>query len=168
MALILRAFSIQESLDFSMSGSTRKVREILVLPHTHHDVGYTDTPSESEMLHLEALSTGINLSLEDAKPGHAQMKWTVEVSRPLLRLLDSDPRAIERVLKANQKGRLAITGGYLNMTQLVGHGGYDRMLSWLDMESQIFSWHSIQIMAALQLHNHQSFGGKAQTLQKSW
>lgn len=132
MALILRAFSIQESLDFSMSDSTRKVREILVLPHTHHDVGYTDTPSESEMLHLEALSTGINLSLEDAKPGHAQMKWTVEVSRPLLRLLDSDPRAIERVLKANQKGRLAITGGYLNMTQLVGHGGYDRMLSHIN------------------------------------
>lgn len=115
-----------------MATSARKVREILVLPHTHHDVGYTDTPSQSEMLHVAALSAGIELCLEDAKPGTAQMKWTVEVSRPLLRLLDSDPTAIERVRKANQKGRLAVTGGYLNMTQLVGHGGYDRMLDHVD------------------------------------
>lgn len=111
-----------------MSKSPKVVREILVLPHTHHDVGYTDTPAESEVLHLEALSTGIDLALQDAALGHAQMKWTVEVSRPLIRLLASDETALERVRQANQKGRLSITGGYLNMTQLVGHGGYDRML----------------------------------------
>lgn len=108
------------------------VREILVLPHTHHDVGYTDTPEQSELLHLEALSTGIELALEEAAPGQAQMKWTVEVSRPLLKMLDADPSAAERVLKANQSGRLAVTAGYLNMTQLVGHGGYDRMLSHVE------------------------------------
>lgn len=111
-----------------MANSTKLVREILVLPHTHHDVGYTDTPAESESLHLEALSTGIDLALETAAPGKAQMKWTVEVSRPLIRLLASDSTALERVQKANDLGRLAITGGYLNMTQLVGHDGYDRML----------------------------------------
>jgi hypothetical protein len=111
---------------------TRSIREILVLPHTHHDVGYTDTPAQSEHLHREALSVGIDLALEDAGQGRAQMKWTVEVSRPLLRLLDCDPSAIHRIREAQGLGRLAVTAGYLNMTQLVGHGGYDRMLDHVE------------------------------------
>lgn len=115
-----------------MSTSARAVREILVLPHTHHDVGYTDTPAQSEQLHLEALIAGLDLATHDAPAGRAQMKWTVEVSRPLLRLLATDPSAIDRVALANSRGRLAVTGGYLNMTQLVGHGGYDRMLDHVD------------------------------------
>lgn len=115
-----------------MSTDPRSIGEILVLPHTHHDVGYTDSPIQAQQLHVEALSVGVDLALEDAGPNRAQMKWTVEVSRPLLQLLADDPTATDRVVRAHRKGRLAVTAGYLNMTQLVGHGGYDRMLGRVD------------------------------------
>lgn len=77
---------------------------------------------------MAALSAGIDLALEDTAPDQAQMKWTIEVSRPLLQLLADDPSAIDRIRSAHARGRLAVTAGYLNMTQLVSHGGYDRML----------------------------------------
>lgn len=103
-----------------------QIQEILVLPHTHHDIGYTDLPASAERLHVESIRRAVAM-LEDPVIGR-DFAWTVEVTRPLERVLGEDPALADAVARAHQRGRLAVGGGYLHMTQLVGHGGYDRLL----------------------------------------
>ena len=106
--------------------SDGNVREILVVPHTHHDVGYTDTPRIAEQLHRVSLERA--LALVEAPTGNerSRFRWTVEVARPLDRWLAAEPATAARVVAAVRGGNLAVCGGYLNMTQLVDDGGYDR------------------------------------------
>lgn len=99
------------------------VREILVVPHTHHDVGYTHTPRFCLEAHEAAVGEAVRLceaALEDESP--TSFRWTLELSRPVVEFLrhatTDDVDRLRRVVAAD---RLAVTAGYLHMTQLVGH-----------------------------------------------
>ncbi|MBA2469190.1 MAG: hypothetical protein H0V37_07270 [Chloroflexia bacterium] len=99
------------------------IREILVMAHTHHDIGYTHTPSACLEAHEAAVGEAIRLAeaaQHDDSP--TAFRWTFEISRPVLQYLRHAPAdEVRRLQELVAADRLAVTGGYLHMTQLVGH-----------------------------------------------
>jgi hypothetical protein len=95
------------------------VKQILVVGHTHHDVGYTNSPRVVDEHHRHFVAEALRLSEAHAAPGPAQFRWTFEVARPVLRFLAAAGASdVERLRRLAGEGRISVTGGYLNMTQL--------------------------------------------------
>jgi hypothetical protein len=98
------------------------ISRILVVGHTHHDVGYTNSPRLIDGAHARIV--GEVLDLADAHPGDGpdapdRFRWTFEVARPVLAFLaGASDRDVERLRARVAAGDVAVTGGYLNMTQL--------------------------------------------------
>lgn len=102
------------------SHDTPRVRHVLLVGHTHHDVGYTNSPRLIDDLHAETVRRVLDLCDAGPAAGPAAFRWTFEVARPVLRFLDTAGTAdVERLRRHAAEGRIAITGGYLNMTQLM-------------------------------------------------
>ncbi|GAA3773831.1 hypothetical protein GCM10022225_71820 [Plantactinospora mayteni] len=95
------------------------IEQILLIGHTHHDVGYTNSPRIVDEHHRRIVAEVLRLAEADATPRPDQFRWTFEVARPVLRFLDTaeapEREALRRLVT---EGRIAVTGGYLNMTQL--------------------------------------------------
>ena len=114
-----------------------RITEILVVPHTHHDVGYTHTPRTILPLHWRAVREAIRLSEEPNTDQRAAFRWTMEVARPVLQFLkEAEPAEVDQLRVAVQTGHMSITGGYLNMTQLVGHEELARFYEPVDLLRQ--------------------------------
>lgn len=95
------------------------IREILLVPHTHHDVGYTNSPRVVDRRHRAIVGEVLRLAQAAAGPGPGQFRWTFEVARPVLGFLrDAAPAEREHLRALAAANRLSVTGGYLNMTQL--------------------------------------------------
>jgi alpha-mannosidase len=106
----------------------RKLAEVLLVPHSHHDVGYTHTPHHVLRLHALSVGEAIRLCNEPAADPRAAFRWTLEVTRPLLDFLrEADAPTVDALRRLVADGRLSVTGGYLHMTQLVGHEELVRM-----------------------------------------
>jgi hypothetical protein len=102
------------------------IDQILLIGHTHHDVGYTASPRTVDPLHARIVGRVLELCGEHDEPGPAQFRWTFEVARPVLAFLDSaTPAEVARLAELVQAGRISVTGGYLNMTQLPGEAEFD-------------------------------------------
>jgi hypothetical protein len=102
------------------------LREILLVPHTHHDVGYTNSPRIVDDAHRRIVREVLNLAERGPAEGPDAFRWTFEVARPVLRFLDqAGPEDIERLRRLAEEGRIAATGGYLNMTQLPSEAEFD-------------------------------------------
>jgi alpha-mannosidase len=102
------------------------MRQILLLGHTHHDVGYTNSPRIIDRMHARIVNEVLDLI--DAEPGDGPdaMRWTFEVARPVLNFLArADAAEVERLVRAVAGGRVSVTGGYLNMTQLPSEPEFD-------------------------------------------
>ena len=115
-----------------------RIREILVVAHAHHDIGYTHGPGIVMPLHWQAVREAIRLAgLSDAADP-AAFRWTLENARPLaefLRHAGSDEIAALR--SRVRDGLISVTGGYLNSTQLVGHEELTRSFEWVDRFRQM-------------------------------
>jgi alpha-mannosidase len=97
------------------------VREILLVGHTHHDVGYTNSPRIVDSMHSRIVGEVLDLCDEHAETGPEQFRWTFEVARPVLGFLrNASAEDRERLRDRVAEGRISVTGGYLNMTQLTG------------------------------------------------
>lgn len=102
------------------------VRRILLVGHTHHDVGYTNSPRIVDPLHARIVGEVLDLCDRHDGDGPEAFRWTFEVARPVLAFLESaDERDLERLRRRVAEGRIAVTGGYLNMTQLPGDAELD-------------------------------------------
>ncbi|UFU04461.1 hypothetical protein LQF12_07790 [Ruania suaedae] len=102
------------------------IRHLHLVGHTHHDVGYTLSPRLVDGLHCEIV--GRVLDLCDAHDGDAPgaFRWTFEAARPVLRFVAEAPaRDVDRLAERIRQGRISVTGGYLNMTQLPGEAELD-------------------------------------------
>ena len=102
------------------------MRQILLLGHTHHDVGYTNSPRIIDRMHARIVDHV--LDLVDTHPGDGPdaFRWTFEVARPVLEFLRTASEADrERLRRGVASGHLAVTGGYLNMTQLLSEYEFD-------------------------------------------
>jgi alpha-mannosidase len=98
-----------------------KIREILVVPHAHHDVGYTDSPRLILGLHTEAVRAAIRLAAQGDATDPAAFRWTFEVARPVDAFLrEATTAEIDSLRAAIAHGRLSIGGGYLNNAVLAG------------------------------------------------
>lgn len=95
------------------------IDRILLVGHTHHDVGYTNSPRIIDPQHARIVSEVLDLADRHASTGPDDFRWTFEVSRPVLAFLEhASPRDRERLRSANASGRISVTGGPLNLTQL--------------------------------------------------
>jgi hypothetical protein len=95
------------------------IRRVLLVAHTHHDVGYTNSPRIVDDQHRRIVAEVLRLCAADRRPDAERFRWTFEVARPVLRFLaTADASDVERLRRLVAEGRVAVTGGYLNMTQL--------------------------------------------------
>lgn len=86
------------------------IRQILLVGHTHHDIGYTNSPRIIDRMHTRIV--GEVLDLCDADAGPNQFRWTFEVARPVLNFLrTASPADTGRLRDRVAEGRLAVTGG---------------------------------------------------------
>ena len=104
------------------------IRRVHLVPHTHHDVGYTNSPRIVDDMHARIV--GRVLDLCDADPVDAgapdAFRWTFEVARPVLEYLRrTGAVGAARLREHAAAGRIAVTGGYLNMTQLPSAREFD-------------------------------------------
>jgi hypothetical protein len=98
--------------------TSHPIRRILLIGHTHHDVGYTNSPRIADHLHAKAVLQVVDLCEAYGTPGPDQFRWTFEVARPVHRFLESASAAdAERLRRLAADGRVAVTAGYLNLTQ---------------------------------------------------
>lgn len=130
-----------------------RITRILLLGHTHHDVGYTNSPRIIDRMHAEivrevialaeahrgspAREAGAEAAVEYAENvasggvsgaisaysadgvGGDRFRWTFEVARPVLGFVrGASVEEVARLRELVADGTLAVTGGYLNMTQL--------------------------------------------------
>jgi len=103
-----------------------RVRQILLIGHTHHDVGYTNSPRIVDRMHARIVGEVLRLSDEGPTTGSDAFRWTFEVARPVLSFLASvTPGQRSHLRRLVKAGRVSVTGGYLNMTQLPGAAEFD-------------------------------------------
>ncbi len=104
-----------------------KIQQLLIVPQTHHDVGYTHVPEAALNMQIQAVARSIELcekSLADETSGFC---WTCETSYPVIRFLESASRdEVCRFQELVHAQRIAVTGGFMHMTQLIGAEEYVR------------------------------------------
>ena len=93
----------------------RKV-QIFILPHSHHDLGYTDLQSNIEAKQVANISRGIELARNTATyPPGARFVWNLEVLWGA-DLFMKTKTGLERgeLIRAVQKGWIGLNGSYAN------------------------------------------------------
>lgn len=109
------------------------IRQILLLGHTHHDVGYTNSPRLIDDMHARIVDRVLELAREHPAAGPDAFRWTFEAARPVLRFLRSaTPEQKAQLTALVHAGALSVTGGHLNMTQLPSAFEADAAYEMLD------------------------------------
>ena len=95
--------------------------EILIYPHSHVDIGYTNTRANVEIIHKRNLVNGLALA-EKTKdyPQGARYKWNPEVIWPVERYLNKATEEEKQViLDGIKEGYLPLDAGYVNVNTSV-------------------------------------------------
>lgn len=90
--------------------------QLYVLPHSHHDLGYTDFQSNIEEKQMGNISTGMEIARKTASyPAGAQFVWNCEVLWGADQFMRRKPQAErEALIDAVKKGWIALNGMYAN------------------------------------------------------
>ena len=91
--------------------------QVYVLPHSHVDIGYTNTQSKVLKLHMENIDESIELAKKTADyPKEARFKWTTEAIWVVDNYLaQADDAKKERFWDAVKKGWICLDGAYGNI-----------------------------------------------------
>lgn len=109
------------------------IRQILLIGHTHHDVGYTNSPRLIDRMHGRIVDRVLELAAEFPAEGPDGFRWTFEVARPVLSFLErATPDQVGRLAELSHSGAISVTGGYLNMTQLPSAFEFDAAYDLLE------------------------------------
>jgi alpha-mannosidase len=96
----------------------KPVRQMLiyVLPHSHHDLGYTDLQANVEAKQIMNITRGINLARKTADyPEGSRFVWNLEVLWGAdLYMQRSTDAAKAELIEAVRKGWIALNGSYAN------------------------------------------------------
>jgi len=90
--------------------------QIFILPHSHHDLGYTDLQSNIEAKQVANISKGIELARNTANyPPGARFVWNLEVlwGADLFMRTKTEPER-EELITAVKKGWIGLNGMYAN------------------------------------------------------
>lgn len=116
--------SAEISVTFKYGGTTieKKVHiprmrhwTIFIYPHSHVDIGYTNTQKNVEILHRTNVIEGMKLAkLTKEFPGGAKYKWNPEVSWPVERLWNAQPQERTNIINAIKNNQLRLDAAYLH------------------------------------------------------
>ena len=100
--------------------SVLAVQEILISHHSHTDIGYTHEQPVLWELQNRFIEQAMDLIEETHDfPAGSQLKWTCEVSAPVVRWLKTAPaRQVERFVRMAKDGRIEVMALYCNLTPL--------------------------------------------------
>jgi alpha-mannosidase len=89
---------------------------VYVYPHSHVDIGYTNTQANVEIIHKRNLINGIELAKKTANyPKDSRYLWNPEVLWPVERYLNTaTPEQRSNIVDAVQKGYLHLDAGYIH------------------------------------------------------
>ena len=95
--------------------------EILIYPHSHVDIGYTNTRANVEIIHKRNLVNGLALAKKTKDyPEGARYKWNPEVIWPVERYLSKATEEEKQViLDGIREGYLPLDAGYVNVNTSV-------------------------------------------------
>ncbi len=140
---------------------------VYLYPHSHVDIGYTNTQKNVETLHKTNIIEGIKLAEATRDfPAGARYRWNPEVTWPLERLWQTAPATQrEMLLQAIRDGKLCVDASYVNINtsscseeELFHLFGFSRELEKLSgapmdtlqqMDIPGFSWGLVPVMAQL-------------------
>ena len=97
-----------------------KIKEILVLHHNHIDIGYTHPQTVFWNLSDRFIDEAIDLCEETAGfPEEARMRWTCEVTAPVMHWLDqASEQQIRRMKKLVNSNQIAFGSMFCNVSAL--------------------------------------------------
>jgi len=110
------------------------IKDILLIHHSHTDIGYTNYQSSVFALQVEHIRNAIYLAerYADNAPGE-QFKWTCEITIMLEEFLkDATPQEIERLQAVHKKGLIDFGGMYTNHSALYTTDMLARSLHFTD------------------------------------
>lgn len=89
---------------------------VYIYPHSHVDIGYTNTQENVEIIHKRNLENAIKLAKEtEHYPEGARFLWNPEVTWPVERYLQSaTPTQNKELLAAIKKGYIHVDAGYVS------------------------------------------------------
>ena len=95
--------------------------EIMIYPHSHVDIGYTNTHENVELIHVRNLIHGLELAKNTKDyPKGARYKWNPEVIWPVERYLaKASEKEKQVILDGIRDGYLALDAGYVNVNTSV-------------------------------------------------
>ncbi|WP_019179721.1 hypothetical protein [Microbacterium yannicii] len=109
------------------------LQQILLIGHTHHDVGYTNSPRLIDRMHGRIVDRVLEIARELPATGSDGFRWTFEVARPVLSFLRrATPDQVAQLADLSRTGAVSVTGGYLNMTQLPSSFEFDAAYEQLE------------------------------------
>ncbi len=95
--------------------------EVLLVQHTHSDIGYTRPQTEILPEHLRYIDHALDYCDQtDHFPDDAKFRWTCETSWSVREYLRSRPQAqINRLLERLREGRIEATGMFFNFSEII-------------------------------------------------
>lgn len=89
---------------------------VYIYPHSHVDVGYTNTQENVEFIHKRNLDVAMDLADKTRNyPVDARFRWNPEVVWPVERYLNSEsPEKKKRLLQAIKRGDISVDAGYVS------------------------------------------------------
>jgi hypothetical protein len=90
---------------------------VYIYPHSHVDIGYTNTQANVEILHKRNIDEGIKLAVKTKDyPAGARYRWNPEVTWPLERYWNgASPEQEELIVSAIRNNYLCIDASYVNL-----------------------------------------------------
>lgn len=89
---------------------------VYIYPHSHVDIGYTNTQENVEFIHKRNLDIAMDLADKTRNyPEDARFRWNPEVVWPVERYLHSEsPQKKKRLLDAIRRGDISVDAGYVS------------------------------------------------------
>jgi alpha-mannosidase len=115
------------------------IKEILLLHHSHFDIGYTHSQPILWELQNEYIDQVIDwLEATEDLPEGSRPKWTCEATEPVIRWLHlTNHSRLHRFKALHKKGRLGVSALRWHTTALANRKGLERLLNGKDMLEQL-------------------------------
>lgn len=114
--IVVRLILGKEVLSKEVVVSPMRHWTVYIYPHSHVDIGYTNTQENVEFIHKRNLDVAMDLAEKTADyPEDARFRWNPEVTWPIERYLktESSDRK-KRLIEAIKKGFISVDAGYVN------------------------------------------------------
>jgi alpha-mannosidase len=106
-----------QSVERAVSVPAMRHWTVYVYPHSHVDIGYSNTHANVEYIHKSNIDYAISLADSTKSfPKDASYRWNTEVLWPFERYLKTAPQAkVDRLVKAVQRGQICLDASYVHL-----------------------------------------------------